>query len=260
MVASDFEHTIKRVINLESGGSPFYLGIVGAEDYLAANDPEADIEGIETDDKTGEITIELVEPDATFSNVLAMNFAGLVPGDTPFKNLTEDPPPGVGPYEITESVPNRQFVMEKVDGFADLGIEGIPAGHVDKMTTSIIKNQTQQAQDVLEQRTGLHAGSAAGRLQADGARAGRSRRDRDAAVRGVRHDLHVLLLHAERPAPVRRPEGPRGGQHRARQAGAGPPLRRRAEPGLFVPAAGHARLRRGARHDRVPVGRSELLG
>ncbi len=149
VVASDFEHTIKRVINLESGGSPFYLGIVGAEDYLAANDPEADIEGIETDDKTGEITIELVEPDATFSNVLAMNFAGLVPGDTPFKNLTEDPPPGVGPYEITESVPNRQFVMEKVDGFADLGIEGIPAGHVDKMTTSIIKNQTQQAQDVL---------------------------------------------------------------------------------------------------------------
>ena len=149
VVASDFEHTIKRVINLESGGSPFYLGIVGAEDYLAANDPEADIEGIETDDKTGEITIELVEPDATFSNVVAMNFAGLVPGDTEFKNLTESPPPGVGPYEITESVPNRQFVMEKVDGFADFGIEGIPTGHVDTMTTSIVKNQTQQAQDVL---------------------------------------------------------------------------------------------------------------
>ncbi len=149
VVASDVEHTIQRVINLESGGSPFYLGIVGAEDFLAGNDPEADIEGIETDDKTGEITIELVEPDATFSNVMAMNFAGLVPSDTPFKNLTEDPPPGVGPYEITESVPNRQFVMEKVDGFADFGIPDIPTGHVDKMTTSIIKNQTQQAQDVL---------------------------------------------------------------------------------------------------------------
>ncbi len=149
VVASDFAHTIKRVINLESGGSPFYLGIVGAEDYLAGNDPEADIEGITTDDKTGEITVELVEPDATFSNVVAMNFAGLVPGDTEFKNLTESPPPGVGPYEITESVPNRQFVMEKVPGFADFGIEGIPTGNIDKMTTSIIKNQTQQAQDVL---------------------------------------------------------------------------------------------------------------
>jgi peptide/nickel transport system substrate-binding protein len=149
VVASDFEHTIKRVINLESGGSPFYLGIVGAEDYLANNDPEADIEGIETNDKTGEITVELVEPDATFSNVVAMNFAGLVPGDTPFRNLTEEPPPGVGPYEITESVPNRQFVMERVEGFADFGIPDIPTGHIDTMTTSIIKNQTQQAQDVL---------------------------------------------------------------------------------------------------------------
>ena len=147
--ASDVERTIQRVLNLESGGAPFYQGIVGAEEYLEAGDPEADIEGIKPDDKTGEIVIELVEPDATFTNVMAMNFAGLVPGDTPFKNLTESPPPGVGPYEITESVPNRQFVMEKVDGFADLGIPDIPTGHVDKITTEIIKNQTQQAQDVL---------------------------------------------------------------------------------------------------------------
>ncbi len=150
VVASDFAHTIKRVINLESGGSPFYLGIVGAEDYLAGNDPEADIEGITTDDKTGEITVELVEPDATFSNVVAMNFAGLVPGDTEFKNLTESPPPGVGPYEITESVPNRQFVMEKVEGFADFGIEDIPTGHLEKITTLIEKNITTVAQDVLD--------------------------------------------------------------------------------------------------------------
>ena len=149
VVASDFEHTIKRVLALESGGAPFYQGIEGAEEYLKAEDDEADISGIETDDKTGEIKITLLEPDATFSNVIAMNFGGVVPGDTPFKNLTEEPPPGVGPYEITESVPNRQFVMEKVDGFADLGIDGIPEGNIDKITTVIEKNQTAQAQDVL---------------------------------------------------------------------------------------------------------------
>ena len=149
VVASDFEHTIKRVLALESGGAPFYQGIEGAEEYLKAEDDEADISGIETDDETGEITVTLVEPDATFSNVLAMNFAGLVPGDTPFKNMTEEPPPGVGPYEITESVPNRQFVMEKVDGFADLGIDGVPEGNVEKLTTVIEKDQTGQAQDVL---------------------------------------------------------------------------------------------------------------
>ena len=32
--ASDFEHSIKRVLNLESGGSSFYLSIVGAEKYI----------------------------------------------------------------------------------------------------------------------------------------------------------------------------------------------------------------------------------
>jgi peptide/nickel transport system substrate-binding protein len=146
--ASDFEHTIKRVLNLESGGSAFYLGITGAQDYIDAGKCKGDISGIETNDETGEITINLDAPDGSFSNVLAMWFAGLVPGDTPCKNLTENPPPGVGPYKVTESVPNRQFVMEKNTNFPDLGPE-IPAGHVDKITTKIIKNAVRQAQDVI---------------------------------------------------------------------------------------------------------------
>ena len=149
-VASDFEHTIKRVLNLESGGSAFYQTIEGATEYLDKGDPEGDITGIETDDKTGEITITLTEPDASFSNILAMWFAGLVPGDTPFENLTEDPPPGIGPYMITESVPNREFVMEKNPEFEALGIPDIPLGNIDTITTQIIKNANQQAQDVLD--------------------------------------------------------------------------------------------------------------
>ncbi len=150
VVASDFEHTIKRVLNLESGGAPFYEVIEGADKYLKGNDPDADISGIETDDKTGEITIQLTQPAADFTNVLAMNFAGLVPSDTPFKNMTEDPPPGVGPYVITESIPNREFVMERRQDFADLGMSDIPNGHIDTLTTKIIKNQSQQTQDVLD--------------------------------------------------------------------------------------------------------------
>ena len=144
--ASDFEHTMKRVLNLESGGAPFYEVIVGAEDYIEAGKAEGDISGIETDDQTGEVTIELTEPDGSFMNVLAMNFAGVVPGDTPFKNQTKTPPPGVGPYELTESVPNRQFVMEKVDGF---DVPDIPKGNVDTITTKIIKSTQRQAQDVI---------------------------------------------------------------------------------------------------------------
>jgi peptide/nickel transport system substrate-binding protein len=146
--ASDFEHTIKRVLNLESGGSAFYLVIDGAQEYVDAGKCEGDISGIETDDATRKITINLTEADGSFSHVLGMWFAGLVPGDTPCKNMTENPPPGVGAYKITESVPNRQFVLEKNENFPDLGPD-IPAGNLDKITTKIVKNAVRQAQDVI---------------------------------------------------------------------------------------------------------------
>jgi peptide/nickel transport system substrate-binding protein len=144
--ASDFEHTVERVLNLESGGSYLFGGIVGATDYVDAGDPEGDIPGIETDDATGEVTVELSAPDGTFSNVLATSFAGLVPSTTPFENQTESPPPGVGPYEIASSQPNREFVLERVKGF---DIPGVPAGKVDTITTRIVKSPARQAQDVI---------------------------------------------------------------------------------------------------------------
>jgi peptide/nickel transport system substrate-binding protein len=144
--ASDFEHTIKRVLNLESGGSAFFVGIEGAEEYLDKGKAEGDIGGIEADDKSGAITIRLNAPDGTFSNVLAMNFAGLVPGDTPFKNMTKNPPPGVGPYAITESVPNRQFTMKRSKRF---DVPGIPQGKIDTLTTKIVKSTARQAQGVI---------------------------------------------------------------------------------------------------------------
>src|SRR5829696_3597164 len=146
--ASDFEHSVGRVLNLESGGSAFYLGINGAQDYIDAGKCDGDIKGITADDDTGKITVKLDAPDGSFTNVLAMWFVGLVPGDTPCKNLTENPPPGVGPYKVTESVPNRQFVMEKNANWPDLGAD-LPAGHVDKITTKIIKSAQRQAQDVI---------------------------------------------------------------------------------------------------------------
>jgi peptide/nickel transport system substrate-binding protein len=144
--ASDFEHAVKRVLNLESGGSIHFLGIEGAERYVEEGEADADIAGIETDDASGRITITLTEPDGTFSNVLATTFAGLVPSGTPFEALTGNPPPGIGPYAITESVPNRRFVLEKNERFA---IPGIPEGHLDRITTVIAKSRTRQAQDVI---------------------------------------------------------------------------------------------------------------
>jgi peptide/nickel transport system substrate-binding protein len=147
--AADFEHAVKRVLNLESGGSAFYLGIEGAQEYVDGGKAEADISGIETDDKTGDITITLTGPDGSFTHVLAMWFAGLVPSDTPFKNMTKEPPPGVGPYMVTESVPNRQFVLERSKEYDKNPIDGIPSGNIDTITTKIIKSAQRQAQDVI---------------------------------------------------------------------------------------------------------------
>jgi peptide/nickel transport system substrate-binding protein len=144
--ASDFEHTIKRVLNLESGASSFYETIEGATEYIEAGKADGDISGIETNDETGEITLKLTSADGTILNLLAMNFAGVVPGNTPFKNLSADPPPGIGPYKITKSVPNREFVMEKN---ANFDIPGIPKGNLDKITTKIIKSAERQTQDVI---------------------------------------------------------------------------------------------------------------
>jgi peptide/nickel transport system substrate-binding protein len=146
--ASDFEHAIKRVLNLESGGSAFFLVIEGAQDYVDAGKCRGDISGIETDDKTGKITINLTEPDGSFTHVLGMWFAALVPSDTPCEELTKNPPPGVGAYKVTESIPNRQFVLEKNENFPDLGPD-IPPAKIDKITTKIIKSAQRQAQDVI---------------------------------------------------------------------------------------------------------------
>ena len=145
--ASDWEHSMKRVFTLESGALSFYEGIVGTDEYLDAGDPNADISGIETDDKTGKVTIELKEPDARFTAILAMLFAAPVPGDTPFKNQTKNPPPGVGQFKITSSVPNRELVLEKNENFPE--IPDVPEAKADKMTIKIIKDQRRQTQDVI---------------------------------------------------------------------------------------------------------------
>jgi peptide/nickel transport system substrate-binding protein len=146
--ANDFEHAIKRVITLESGGASFYTGtIVGAEDYLKAGKAKGDISGITADDATGEITIKLTGANGQFPYILSMPFASLVPGDTPFEVLTKNPPPGVAPMKITSVEGSRKFVLEKNENYPN--IEGIPAAHLDKITVNVVDNNERGVRDVL---------------------------------------------------------------------------------------------------------------
>jgi peptide/nickel transport system substrate-binding protein len=76
-------------------------------------------------------------------------FAAPVPADTPFDEATKRPPPGTGPFTITESDPGREFVMERNPRFASLGIDGVPEAKLDRITIKIVGNRTTLAQDVL---------------------------------------------------------------------------------------------------------------
>lgn len=148
--ASDFEHTVKRILNLESGGTPYFARIAGAEAYLERGQARGDIAGIETDDRTGTITISLDEPYGPFSNVLAMTFGAIVPGDTPFENQTERPPPGIGAFKLANVRVNRGYELVRTAGF---DISGLPEGKLDKISFVVVKSRTRQTQSVIRNDT-----------------------------------------------------------------------------------------------------------
>ncbi|HEY8001343.1 MAG TPA: ABC transporter substrate-binding protein, partial [Solirubrobacterales bacterium] len=148
--ASDFEHAIARVLYLGSAGAHFYEGIAGAREYERGGDPERQIEGIEADDETGEITITLTAPDPGFADALALTFAGLVPAKTPFRDLSAEPPPGVGPYEITEADTDGGFVLSRSPNFGELDIPDIPTGNIAEITNRVVPDRLRQAQEVLD--------------------------------------------------------------------------------------------------------------
>lgn len=149
--ASDFEHTVQRVINLESGGSSFFTGnIVGADKYEKDGKAKEDISGITTDDATRKITIKIKQPSGQFPFILAMQFGGLVPGDTPFENETKSPPPGVGPFKITSVQTGRSFVMERNENYPEL--PGLAPAKLDKITINAVTNDSRAITDVLQNK------------------------------------------------------------------------------------------------------------
>ncbi|MBS1862007.1 MAG: ABC transporter substrate-binding protein [Actinobacteria bacterium] len=139
--ASDFGATIERVIAMNSPATPFYTDIVGAERFSKTK--KGGIPGIEADDKTGRIVIHLVKPRSTFTNELAMLFAAPLPADTKHEDLSADPPPGTGPYEIVAAKPGRGWEYRRNPEWATHDgrlLPQIPAGHFDSIDVHLIAN------------------------------------------------------------------------------------------------------------------------
>jgi peptide/nickel transport system substrate-binding protein len=132
--ASDFEHAIERVRDLQSPGGRYYEGITD----------------IDADDDSGHITITLAAPDPEFVDALALPYAAPVPERTPVHDLSADPPPGVGPYEIATVEPDGGFVLKRDPTFQDLDIPDVPTGNVVEIRATVDPSLERQAQDVLD--------------------------------------------------------------------------------------------------------------
>lgn len=147
--ANDFEHTVKRLLLLESPGAGYYLGIDGAEDFAEGGKLTGDISGIAANDETGKIKIRLAAPDFQFTYKLALTYAALVPQTAKAVEAKDEPVPGVGPMQLADigAKGEGSFALVKSPTFKPT--DSIPAAKADRIDITIVENQRRQSQDVL---------------------------------------------------------------------------------------------------------------
>jgi peptide/nickel transport system substrate-binding protein len=150
--ASDFTYAIKRLFKADSGGSVFFEGIVGAKDF--ADDKAPEISGIQADDNTGDITIQLESANGTFNNVLGLMFAAPVSPKTPLdKDSTNTPPPASGPFMISKVDAPQSLTMVRNPQFQtvkDAGASEVADAHVDTITVTQNKSNSAQVTGVMQ--------------------------------------------------------------------------------------------------------------
>lgn len=147
VLASDFKFAVERALRLNWGASSFLLPIVGSAAYQDGKSNT--LPGIQTNDTTRQIVIDLTSSIGDFANVLCFPATSPVPQSTPMKVQTTKLPPGVGAYELTNIVPNVSYELVKNPLFASFHIPGIPTGNIDQIHINIVSNTTTETEAVL---------------------------------------------------------------------------------------------------------------
>ena len=80
---------------------------------------------------------------AAFSHVLALPASAPIPRGTPAKDLSDRPPPGVGPYRLARSRKGITLLRRR-----DFELPGVPPGHVDRISL-VRRGSPDQAQAVI---------------------------------------------------------------------------------------------------------------
>jgi peptide/nickel transport system substrate-binding protein len=131
--ASDFVTVMKRQFTVPGPANGFYEGIIGASACLKKPATCDLSKGIVTDDATGTVTFNLTAPDPEFLYKLSLPFAFAVPGNTPLKDLGNNPPPGTGPYMWKSYDPQHEAVLVRNPYFKVWNAETQPDGMVDEI-------------------------------------------------------------------------------------------------------------------------------
>ncbi|MDP9145199.1 MAG: ABC transporter substrate-binding protein [Actinomycetota bacterium] len=132
----DFERAVKRVRTLDSPLASLYEGIAS----------------IETDSRSRKIRVTLSAPDPAFASVLALPSSAPVPDGVSMEDLSDRPPPGIGPYRIVTVRVGRRLVLTRR---LDFELPGIPTGHVDRIVYDKAGPPATQVQAVLSRSLDL---------------------------------------------------------------------------------------------------------
>jgi peptide/nickel transport system substrate-binding protein len=144
--ANDFAYAVERLFRARSLGRGFFTNIKGAAKY--AETRKGHIAGIAADDRTGEITISLAQPQGDFLNVVATEFAALVPKGTPARDQSTKRIPATGPYMIEDYKPGESATLVRNPSYVP--IAGIPRGNPDKISVQIIEDDEPALDSVIE--------------------------------------------------------------------------------------------------------------
>ncbi|GGR06340.1 ABC transporter substrate-binding protein [Deinococcus ruber] len=114
VVASDVIYTLTRVLDpkTKSPGQSFYTSISGAQAFIDGK--AKTVTGLKAAGKYG-VTISLDAPNAAFLNIMAMNFAYVVPKEEVAKAGADfgHKPVGTGPFRLTSWPSGQQLVFER---------------------------------------------------------------------------------------------------------------------------------------------------
>ena len=147
--AADLRRALERVLALQSYGSDYYRGIVGASS-CRPHHCQLD-RGIVADERLRTVTFHLTAADPAFLYKLALPFAVAVRASTDLVRASR-PLPGTGPYRIERYVPGKVLRLVRNPRFREWSHVAQPGGYANTIVWSLGGTERALAADVARGR------------------------------------------------------------------------------------------------------------